>query len=128
MPFDVKSAHCGAESTHSDAKSCHSDADSTHSDAKSAHCGAESGHSDVDPLSPKLSKVNSYSCLGKFYKHPDYNGLKRISDVAYDAPLQVKNRNNPLVCFLWISYFDCLYFLTRGHRQHQHSESADILR
>jgi hypothetical protein len=75
LHFDVKSAHCGAESNHSDAEYCHpdadsihSDADSTHSDAKSAHRGAESEHSDADPLSLKLSKFNSYCCLGKFYK------------------------------------------------------------
>jgi hypothetical protein len=57
VPFDVKSAHCGAESTYSDAESCHCDADSTHSDAKSAHRGVESGLYDEDPLSPKLPKV-----------------------------------------------------------------------
>jgi hypothetical protein len=69
LHFDVKSAHCDAESNHSDAESCHSDADSTHSDAKSAHHGAESEHFAADPLSLKLSKVNSYRCLRKIQEN-----------------------------------------------------------
>jgi hypothetical protein len=100
VPFYVKSAHCGAESAHSDAESCHSDADYTHSDAKSAHCGAESGHFDADPLSLKLSKVNSYIvALGKFKKSSmrNYSSGALFEKSRYVLIILPKRINNGIV-------------------------------